>query len=108
VEKRKKKPHNIPGELIILCAVEIASTMFDEKTASLIKAIPSSDNTVKGRIQGMTSDIVDQVVEKRCKSKEFSIQLDEFIDTAGEALLFAFVRVPDSDDIMEHFLFCRV
>jgi phage terminase Nu1 subunit (DNA packaging protein) len=78
-----KKPHNIAEELIILCAVEIASIMFDEKTASLIKAIPSSDNTVQRRIQDMTSDIVDQVVENISKSKRFSIQLDESTDIAG-------------------------
>jgi hypothetical protein len=32
----------------------------------------------------MTSDIVDQVAEKRSKSKQFSIQLDESTDIAGE------------------------
>jgi hypothetical protein len=68
-----KKPHNIAEELIILCAVEIASIMLDEKTASLIKAIPSSDNTIQRRIQDMASAIVDQVVEKISKSKQFSI-----------------------------------
>jgi hypothetical protein len=54
VEKRKK-PHNIAEELIIPCAMEIASMIFDERTASLIKAIPSSDNTVQRRIQDMAS-----------------------------------------------------
>jgi hypothetical protein len=58
-----KKPHNIAKELIIPCAVEIASIMFAEKTR-LIKAVPSSDNTVQRRIQDMASDIIDQVVEK--------------------------------------------
>jgi hypothetical protein len=81
--------------------------MFDEKTASLIKAIPSSDNTIQKRIQDMASDIVDQAVEKISKSKQFSIQLDESTDNAGEAKLLAIVRVADSDDIMEHILFCR-
>jgi hypothetical protein len=55
----------------------------------------------------MASDTVDQVVEKISKSKQFSIQLDESTDTAGEAQLLAFVRVLDSDDMMEHILFCR-
>jgi DNA-binding Lrp family transcriptional regulator len=104
---KRKKSLNIAEELIIPCAVEIASIMFDEKTASVIKAIPSSDNTVQRRIRDMASDTVDQVVEKISKCKQFSIQLDESTDTAGEAKLLAFVRVPDSDDIMEHILFCR-
>jgi hypothetical protein len=43
---KHKKTHNIAEELIIPCAVEIASMIFDAKTASLIKAIPSSDNTI--------------------------------------------------------------
>jgi hypothetical protein len=82
--------------------------MFDEKTASLIKAIPSSDNTVHRRIQDMAGDIVDQVVEKISKSKQFSIRLDGSTDSAGEAQLLALVRVPDSDDITEHHVFfCR-
>jgi hypothetical protein len=68
-----QKPHNIAEELIIPCEVEIASIMFDEKTASLIKEIPSSDNTVQRRIQDMASVIVDQVVEKISKSEQFSI-----------------------------------
>jgi hypothetical protein len=59
-----QKPHNTAKELIISCAVEIASVMFDEKTASLNKAIPSSDNTVQRRIQDMASDMTDQVLEK--------------------------------------------
>jgi hypothetical protein len=42
-----KKPHNIAEELIIPCAVEISSVVLDEKTVSLIKAIPSSDNTIQ-------------------------------------------------------------
>jgi urate oxidase len=94
-------------QLIILCAVEIASIMFDEKTASLIKAIPSSDNTIQRKIQDMASDFVDQFVEKISKSKQFSIQMDESTDITGEAQLLAFVQVPDSDNTMEHILFCR-
>jgi hypothetical protein len=99
-----KRPHNITKELIILCAVEIALVMFDEKIASLIKAVPSSDNTIQGRIQDMASDIVDQVVEKISK---FSVYLDESIDIASKAQLLAFIQVSDSDDIMEHVLFCH-
>jgi hypothetical protein len=76
-----------------------------KRTASLIKAIPSSDNTVQRRIQDMASDITDQVVEKRSKSKKFSIQLDESTDIAGKAQLLAYVRVPESDNIMEQILF---
>jgi hypothetical protein len=86
--------------------MEIASIMFDEKTASLIKAIPSSDNTAQRRIQDMASDIADQVVDKINKSKQFSIQLDESTDIAGEVQLLAFIWVPDSDDIMKHILIC--
>jgi hypothetical protein len=100
------KPHNIAEELIILYAVEIASIVFDEKSVSLIKAIPSSDKTVQRIIQDMGSNIVDQVVEKLRKSKQFSVQLDDSTDIAGKAQLLAFVWVPDSDYIMEHILFC--
>jgi hypothetical protein len=107
-QKAKKKTHIIAEELIIPFSVEIASIMFDEKAASVIKTIPSSDNTVQRRIQDMASEIVDQVAEKIRKSKQFSIQLDESTDIAGEAQVLAFVRVPDSVDIMGHILFCRI
>jgi hypothetical protein len=104
---KRKTPHNIAEELIIPCTVEIASILFDEKTASVKRAIPSSDNTVRSRIQHMASDIVDHVVEKISKCKQFCFLLDESTDIAGETQLLVFVRVPDSDDIMEHILFCR-
>jgi hypothetical protein len=71
----------------------------------LIKAVPSSDNTIQRRIQDMASDIVDQVVEIISKCKQFSIQLDGSKDTAGEAQLLAFVQVPDSDNLLEH-IYC--
>jgi hypothetical protein len=38
----------------------------------------------------MTSDIVDQAVEKISKSRQFPIQLDESTDIAGRAQLLAF------------------
>jgi hypothetical protein len=57
----------------------------------------------------MTSDIVDQAVERISKCKQFSLQSDESTDIADEAQLLAFVRVPDSDDIMEqHIYFAAV
>jgi hypothetical protein len=58
----------------------------------------------------MDSNIVDQVVDKRSKCKQFSFRLGESTDIAGEAQVFAFVRVPNSDNIMEHIflMFCTL
>jgi hypothetical protein len=42
----------------------------------------------------MASDIVYQAVEKKSKSKQFSIRLGESTDNAGEAQLLPFVGFP--------------
>ncbi|XP_028654717.1 zinc finger BED domain-containing protein 5-like [Erpetoichthys calabaricus] len=75
--------------------------------ASVLKSIPCSDNTVQRRIKDISEDLIQQVVEKIIAAKEFSMQLDESTDISGEAQLVVFVRVPDSEDIIEHILLCR-
>ncbi|KAM3844770.1 zinc finger BED domain-containing protein 5-like [Vipera latastei] len=107
IAAKQNKPHNIFEEVVVPSAIEIASILFDEKMANAIRNIPCSDNTVQRRIQDMATDVIQQVVEKITAAEKFAFQLDEGTDLAGEAQLIVFVRVPDSDGILEHILFCR-
>ncbi|XP_039174925.1 zinc finger BED domain-containing protein 5-like isoform X2 [Crotalus tigris] len=107
IAAKQNKPHTIFEEVVVPSAIEIASILFDEKMADAIRNIPCSDNTVQRRIQDMATDVIQQVVEKITAAEKFAFQLDESTDIAGNAQLIVFVRVPDSDNILEHILFCR-
>uniref|UniRef100_A0A8C4RV02 Uncharacterized protein n=1 Tax=Erpetoichthys calabaricus TaxID=27687 RepID=A0A8C4RV02_ERPCA len=104
---KQNKPHTVVEKLVLPSAIEIVSIMFNDKMASVLKSIPCSDNTVQRRIKDISEDLIPQVVEKIIAAKEFSMQLDESTDISGEAQLVVFVRVPDSEDIIEHILLCR-
>ncbi|XP_028660398.1 zinc finger BED domain-containing protein 5-like [Erpetoichthys calabaricus] len=75
--------------------------------ASVLKSVTCSDNTVQRRIKDISEDLIQQVVEKIIAAKGFSMQLDESTDISGKAQLVIFVRVPDSEDIIEHILLCQ-
>lgn len=52
-----KKPHTIAEKLILPCAMDMVSTMFDDTAASKLTAIPVSDNTIARHIYDMSKDI---------------------------------------------------
>uniref|UniRef100_A0A8C4TID3 DUF4371 domain-containing protein n=1 Tax=Erpetoichthys calabaricus TaxID=27687 RepID=A0A8C4TID3_ERPCA len=104
---KQNKPHTVVEKLVLPSAIEVVSIMFDDKIASVLKSISCSDNTVQRRIKDISEDLIQQVVEKIIAAKEFSMQLDESTDISGEAQLVVFVRVPDSENIIEHILLCR-
>ncbi|XP_015667179.1 protein FAM200A-like [Protobothrops mucrosquamatus] len=107
IAAKRNKPHTIIEEVVVPSAIAIASILFDGKMADAIRNIPCSDNTVQRRIQDMATDVIQQVVEKITAAEKIAFQLDESSDIAGEVQLIVFVRVPDSDDILEHVLFCH-
>lgn len=51
------KPHTIAEEVILPSALYMVSTMTDEATASKLKAIPLSKNTITRRTYDMSKDI---------------------------------------------------
>ncbi|KAJ4933918.1 hypothetical protein JOQ06_006727 [Pogonophryne albipinna] len=83
----------------------MVSTLIDEATAQKLKAIPLSDNTIARRIDNISEDMKEQLVEK-VKDKHFALQVDEATDSNKDCLLIAYVRYVDTDEPSEDLLFC--
>ena len=90
---KRKKAHNIGENLIKPCLVEMADILLGNEAARKLSKISMSDNSVKRRIEDMSSDILAQIVH-RIKKSAFSIalQLDESTDVACMSQLLVFVR----------------
>lgn len=103
---QSKKPHTIGVKLILPCAIDMVSTLIDEATAQKLKAIPLSNNTIARRIDEISEDMKEQLVEK-VKDKHFALQVDEATDSNKDCLLIAYVRYVDTDELSEDLLFCN-
>ena len=101
-----KKLHTIAEELILPATIDMVSTMIDEATASKLKAIPLSDNTIARLIYDMSKDIEEQLNDK-IRAKRFALQMDEATDSNKDCLLIAYVRFIDGEDLREDLLFCK-
>ncbi|XP_059375528.1 zinc finger BED domain-containing protein 5-like [Carassius carassius] len=101
-----KKPHTIAEELILPSAIDMVSTMINEATASKLKAIPLSNNTISRRIYDMSKDIEEQLNDK-IRDRRFTLQMDEATDSNKDCLLITYVRFIDADDLREDLLFCK-
>ncbi|XP_040896345.1 zinc finger BED domain-containing protein 5 [Toxotes jaculatrix] len=102
-----KKPHTIAEELILPSAIDMVSTMIDEATASKLKAVPLSNNTIARRIYDLSKDIEEQLHDKVRESRRFALQMDEGTDPTKDCLLITYVRFIDADDLKEDLLFCK-
>ena len=103
---RAKKPHNIGEELLKLAALDMVRTVYGHEFAKKIEGVPLSNDTVKKRIQSMSCDIKDQVIEAIKRSGQFSLQLDESTDISDDAQLLTYVRYQGLAEMEEEFLFC--
>ena len=73
----------------------------------LIEDVPLSNDSIRRRIDDMSADIMDQVVQHIKHSPfKFSLQLDESTDCANLSQLLVFARY-FHDEIKEKFLFCE-
>ena len=104
---KEKKPHTIAETLILPACKKIVGVMLGPDAANTLSKIPSSDNTIKRRIDDMSEDIEQNLSEKLRMSGRFSLQIDESTDISGAAQLLANVRYVDGDSIKETFLFCK-
>ncbi|XP_010778516.1 zinc finger BED domain-containing protein 5-like [Notothenia coriiceps] len=104
---KQKKPHTIAETLILPACKILAGVMLGPDAANELSKVPSSDNTIKRRIDDMSEDIEEHLAEKLQASGRFSLQIDESTDISGAAQLLANVRYVDADSIKETFLFCK-
>ena len=103
----EKKPHTIGETLIKPCMLECTKLVLGETAARKLADVSLSNDTVKTRIQEISTDIKQQIVKKLNSSPLFAIQLDESTDVASLSQLMVFARYIGSTAIEEEFLFCK-
>nr|XP_055197810.1 zinc finger MYM-type protein 6 isoform X2 [Nyctereutes procyonoides] len=103
-----KKPFSIAEELIKPYLVEMCSEVLGSSAGDQMKTIPLSNNTIGHRIDELSADIEDQLIQKVTKSKWFALQVDESSEISNITLLLCYIRFIDYDcsDIKEELLCC--
>ena len=81
--------------------------MFGADAVNKVSSLSLSDNTVHRRIEEMSEDIKNQVVEPIKQSPIYVLQLDESTDVSSSAQLMVYVRYIHNCDHKEELLFCR-
>ncbi|XP_051027117.1 zinc finger MYM-type protein 6 isoform X1 [Acomys russatus] len=104
----RKKPFSVAEELIKPYLVEMCSEVLGSSAGDKMKAIPLSSSTVGCRINKLSADIEEQLVQKLRESRWFALQIDESPETSDVTRLLCFVRFIDYDygDVKEELLFC--
>ena len=106
---RAMKPHTIAEDLLLPAAKDIVRVMIGPEFVKKLSAISLSNDTVRRRIDDMSADIIDQVIQeiKSAPLPIFSIQLDESTDVANCSQLLVYARYINEGDFKDEFLFCK-
>ncbi|XP_076803440.1 zinc finger BED domain-containing protein 5-like [Clavelina lepadiformis] len=106
---KAKKPHTIAEELLLPATKDIVRVMLGAEYVNKLNTISLSNNTVSRRIDDMSADIMEQVIQemKSAPLGIFSIQLDESTDVANCSQLLVYVRYIYEGDFKDEFLFCK-
>ncbi|XP_053431246.1 protein ZBED8-like isoform X2 [Nycticebus coucang] len=106
---RAMKPHTIAKDLLLPAAKDFVRVMIGDEFVTKLSAISLSKDTVRRRIDDMSADILDQVIQeiKSAPLPIFSIQLDESTDVANCSQLLVYVRYINDGDFKDEFLFCK-
>ncbi|XP_022823722.1 SCAN domain-containing protein 3-like [Spodoptera litura] len=98
---QSKKPHTVGETLVKPCLIKAVEEVLGLEVKKKIQDIPLSNNTVKARIELMSSDIEEQLVSRIKKSPFFALQCDESTDISNCCQLLVFVRFLDDDNIIK-------
>ncbi|XP_039224610.1 protein ZBED8-like [Crotalus tigris] len=103
------KPHTIAEELLLPAAKDLVRVMIGDEFVTKFNAVSLSNDTIHRRIDDMSADILDQVIQeiKSAPLPIFSIQLDESTDVANCSQLLVFVKYIYDGAFKDEFLFCK-
>ncbi|XP_064116658.1 zinc finger BED domain-containing protein 5-like [Macrobrachium nipponense] len=101
---KSSKPHTIGESLIMPAVAVVLSTVMNQSPQEVTSVIPLSNSSVSRRIDEMAADVENQLISK-LQVNDFSLQLDESTLPDNSALLMAFVRFLDVDEICQEMLF---
>ena len=104
---KEKQPHTLAEKVILPAYKIIIEEMIGPNAVKDVAKLPLSDNTIARRIEDMSVDIENNILEKVRISVRFALQVDESTDISGHAQLLANVRFIDGDAIRKNFLFCK-
>uniref|UniRef100_K7GAE1 Uncharacterized protein n=1 Tax=Pelodiscus sinensis TaxID=13735 RepID=K7GAE1_PELSI len=102
-----KKPHTIVEQLVLRCAKEMVRLVLGEEAARQLNVISVSNDTVSRRINEMSQNISEQVVDEIKKSPLFAMQLDELTNVTLCSQLLVFARYMVKGDFKDEFIFCK-
>ncbi|KAL4153303.1 hypothetical protein QTP88_001154 [Uroleucon formosanum] len=101
------KPHTIGETLVLPAAKEIVRCVLGDKAVKEIEKVSLSNDTVKRRIDDMSSNIKNKLLLYLKDCNFFALQIDESTDITNMAQLMVFIRFDRNDEIIEEFLFCK-
>lgn len=105
---KSKKAHTIGESLIKPCMLKAAEELLGQEAQKKIREIPLSNDTVKSRIQKMSNDVEEQIIDKIKCSPYFALQCDESTDVSQCCQLLVFIRfLNDNKTFEEELLFSQ-
>lgn len=109
---KQKKAHTEAETIIAPALSIIVGTILGSEALEKVKKVPLSNNTIARRIEHLSSDLKNQVIEHFAESKsdmrcKWALQVDESTDRTGNAQLLAFIRFVHNGKFVNEFLFCN-
>ncbi|XP_029650329.1 protein ZBED8-like [Octopus sinensis] len=98
------KSHNIRESLIKPNLLPATELILGKDSANKLSQISLSDDTVKGRIDNLSQDTKDQILDQERDSPVFAIQCDETTDIAQCSQLLVFARFVSGNCVKEEML----
>ena len=92
--------HTIGEQLLIPCFQEMISTMMHQDPSNVLRNLPLSNDTVRRRIDEMACDVEKHLIST-LQTRSFSLQIDESTITDNDALLMAYVRYFDDNNVLQ-------
>ena len=104
---KNKKSHNIGKSPVKLCITVAAELVLGKDKAKMLSQIALPNDTVKGRIDELSQDIKDQILDQIKESPFLAIQCDEMTDIGSCFQLLLYARFLSVNTIKEEMLFCH-